>query len=189
MAEKMVDIQSSLHSVPETMIQNHGDYSTHALFKIFHNGETFRLPHYNFDVSSYCTLYVNYLRMLMSTNLLFEIYHMYDVDCNTNLVHKLGETNETIGDFIYKSFKSSDFAFYVRIENTKQYDIERSLITNSTFEEECIICHQTTTLKHYYGCELKGKQVHHGMCGECDRSWYRANPNNTCPMCRAHKEV
>ena len=175
-----------IYSIPESMIRLYGNYTTTATFKIFHNGETFQLPHYNLDVSEYCELYINYLKNLINTNLKMKIFHIDDIEKKLNLSNSdilQGKINE----FIFDRFNSRIYVFYIIIENTKYYDIERSLITNSTFEEECNICYQETSLKHYYNCDLGDKTNHHGICGNCYMSWQSANPENNCPICRAHK--
>ena len=71
---------------------------------------------------------------------------MNDSEQNTDLIRLEQEENVddiTIEKFIYNNFHSNNYAFYIEIEDTTQYDIERSLITNSTFQGECNICYQT----------------------------------------------
>ena len=191
MSETINQFHSAIHSVPETMIQNHGNYNSISLFKIEHNGETFRLPHYNFDIDIYFQIYMDYLKMLMGTSLDFSIFHINDREHTTNLIQlqdKNIKNNTNVEDFINSQFQSRCYSFYICLENTRQYDIERSLITNSIFEGECKICYQTTSLKHYYTCNLKNKINHHGICGSCYISWQLANPDNTCPLCRSPKK-
>jgi hypothetical protein len=112
---------------------------------------------------------------------------MDDCERNMNLVKLENISNEKMEDFIYEHFHSHHYAFYICIENAKQYDIQRSLITNSTFQEECNICYEIADLKHYYNCDLRDKNNHHGICGSCYISWKQANEENTCPTCRADK--
>ena len=188
MTEHLIGVRSIIHSVPETMIQSHGNYDKIASFKLVHNGETFQLPHYNFDASIYCDLYKNYIQMLTSTCLEMKMFHVSDTDKKINLAN-LEHVQGNINEFIFEQFDSRDHVFYISIENTKQYDIERSLITNSTFQEECNICYQTNSLKHYYNCDLRDKTNHHGICGSCYIAWHHANPENTCPTCRAPKKA
>ena len=157
MSENINRIHSAIHSVPESMIQNHGNYNKISLFKIEHSGETFRLPHYNFEIENYFRLYMEYLKMLMETSLDFSIFHINDRDHATNLIQlKCADikNNTNVEDFINDNFHSNCYSFYICLENARQYDIERSLITNTTFSEECNICYQLTSLKHYYNCEI-----------------------------------
>lgn len=185
------EIDLFIRSIPETMIQSHGHYKDISSFKIKHSGETFRLPHYNLEADDYFSLYADYLKTLMGTSLNISIYHMNDCAQNINLVCLEKQKNVdymSIDKFIYNNFRSNNYAFYIEIEDTTQYDIERSLITNSIFEGECKICYQTTSLKHYYTCNLKNKINHHGICGSCYISWQLANPDNTCPLCRSPKK-
>lgn len=191
MTENINLFHSEIYSVPETMIQNYGNYNAITLFKIEHSGETFRLPHYNFDVDIYFQLYMNYLKMLMETSLDFSIFHINDHEHTTNLVQLKDasiKNNTKIEEFINDHFHSTSYTFYICLENTCQYDIERSLIINTTFREECNICYQKTTLKHYYNCDLKDKNSHHGICGSCYIAWQKANSKNTCPLCRSSKK-
>lgn len=191
MSDTINQFYSKIHSVPETMIQNHGNYNSISLFKIEHNGETFRLPHYNFDIDIYFQIYMDYLKMLMGTSLDFSIFHVNDREHTTDLIqlqNKNIKNNTNMEDFINSHFQSSCYSFYICLENTRQYDIERSLITSTTFYEECNICYQKTTLKHYYNCELKDKNTHHGICGSCYIGWQNANSENTCPLCRSSKK-
>lgn len=181
-----------IRSVPETMIQSHGHYKDTSLFKIKHSGETFRLPHYNLGATEYFNLYAHYLKMLLDTSMNISIYHMNDSGQSINLVGLEREEfvhGITIENFIYNNFRSNNYAFYIEIDDTTQYDIERSLITNSTFQGECNICYQTNSLKHYYNCDLKDKKNHHGICGSCCISWHSANPENSCPLCRSPKKT
>lgn len=181
-----------LFSVPETMVQSYGHYKHTSTFKIKHSGETFSLPHYNFDVKNYFHLYISYLKMLMGTTSDISIYHMNDYKESLNLLQLETmniDDNTTINKFIYKQFNSNIYAYYIEIKDTTQYDIGRSLITNTTFQGECNICYQTTSLKHYYSCDLKDKNNHHGICGSCYISWQSSNPNNNCPLCRSHKNT
>ena len=184
-------IDTLVRSIPETLIQSHGHYKDTSTFKIKHSGETFRLPHYNYGVNYYFTLYADYLKKLIGTSSNISVYHMNDSEQNTDLIRLEQEENVddmTIEKFIYNNFHSNNYAFYIEIEDTTQYDIERSLITNSIFQGECNICYQTTSLKHYYNCDLKDKNNHHGICGSCYISWQSSNPDNTCPLCRSHKK-
>jgi len=183
----MCDIQTIVNTIPESIIQQYGTYTVTSTFKVMHNGDTFRLPHYNFNVSLFCNLYTKYLKMLMDTRSEFEIYHINDRQRIINLANESHTINETIGEYLYKNFDSNNIAFYVVILNTKQYNIERSFITNDSFEGECNICYQTTNLKHYYNCDLKDKNNHHGICGSCYISWTKANSNSNCPICRSTK--
>lgn len=189
MSEIINKFSSSIHSVPETMIQNHGNYNSISFFKIEHSGETFRLPHYNFDIDMYFRVYLEYLKILMETSLELSIFHINDREHNMNLLQLKQSNNIKIEDFIEEHFNSKCYSFYIYLENNIQYDIERSLITNSTFLEECNICYQTTQLKHYYSCDLKDKKnIHHGICGSCYISWHKANSENSCPLCRSSKK-
>lgn len=192
MSNTASQINTFIRSIPETMIHSHGHYKDTSSFKIKHSGETFNLPHYNFGVNDYFTLYANYLKMLMGTSLNISIYHMNDYGQNINLISLAQNENAdddiTIEKFIFNHFHSNSYAFYIEIENPTQYDIEHSLITNSTFQGNCNICYQTTSLKHYYSCDLKDKNNHHGICGSCYISWQSSNPNNTCPLCRSSKK-
>lgn len=188
MTDNLVGLHSAIHSIPETMLQSHGNYEEIASFKMIHSGETFQLPHYNFDVSVYCDLYMSYLKMLTNTSLEMKIFHMDDIGRNLNLAD-LDNIQGQINEFIHDQFSSHSYAFYIYVDNTNYYDIERSLITNSTFKEECNICYQTTSLKHYYTCDLREKTNHHGICGSCYISWQLANPENSCPTCRAPKRA
>tara|TARA_Y100000389_G_scaffold166487_1_gene171266 strand:- start:103 stop:660 length:558 start_codon:yes stop_codon:yes gene_type:complete len=183
----MGDIQTLIQTIPESLIQQYGSYTITSTFKVIHNGDTFCLPYYNFDVSLFCNLYTKYLKMLMDTTSKFEIYHINDRERRINLANESYITNETIGEYLYRNFHSNNIAFYILIQNTKQYNIERSLITNNSFEGECNICYQTTSLKHYYKCKLKDKNNHHGICGSCCSSWHKAKLNTNCPICRSTK--
>ncbi len=178
---------SVIESLPETIIQIHGNYSAVSLFKVEHSGEIFRLPHYNINTDTYFRLYMDYLKTMMETSLELSIFHINDREHAVNLVQFKNTNNTKIEDFINNKFHSKCYLFYICVENTRQYDIERSLITNSTFHEECNICYQTNDLKHYYNCVLKDKNNHHGICGTCYIAWQKANSKNSCPLCRALK--
>ena len=189
MSENINHLRGLIHSIPEVMIQNHGKYNATSTFKIEHSGETFCLPHYNLELEVYFSLYIEYLKSLIETTLDFSIFHMNDREHTMNLI-KLNDTNNaTIDDFINEQFHSKCYSFHIRFENTRQYDIERSLITTTTFRGECNVCYQTNELKHYYNCDIKDKRNHHGICGTCYIAWQRANPGNTCPLCRACKKT
>lgn len=134
---------------------------------------------------------MDYLKMLMGTSLNFSIFHVNDREHTTNLIQLQNENtknNTNMEDFINSHFQSRCYSFYICLENPRQYDIERSLITSTTFHEECNICYQKTTLKHYYNCELKDKNTHHGICGSCYIGWQNATSENTCPLCRSSKK-
>ena len=180
-------VQCLLHSVPESMIQKYGDFSKTACFKLIHNGETFRLPHYNLDVVTYYQVYIYYLKILLNADVKIEMFYIYDKKYDTELIKQKQISNILIEDFILKKYSSKDYAYYIRVDDVNKCDIGRSLITNSTFQGECNICYQISTLKHYYACDIKDKRVHHGICGPCYMSWYSVNPTNTCPTCRACK--
>ena len=193
MCEITTSVESVIRSVPETMIRSYGHFDTVSMFKLNHNGETFRLPHYNFKIHDYFLLYTEYLKMLMGTSLNISIFHVDDPKHTINLVQlKNSDTidNTTIEEFIREKFNSNSYVFYIFIEDkdTKQYDIEHSLITNSTFEGECTVCYKKTSLKHYYKCNLKNTTNHHGICADCCMSWHSANPDNKCPLCRSDKK-
>ena len=68
--------ETTIHSIPESLIHSYGNYDTVSLFKVNHNGETFRLPHYNFKIQQYFSLYSDYLKMLMGTSLNISIFHI-----------------------------------------------------------------------------------------------------------------
>ena len=180
----MCDIASSIMTIPERMIQEYGSYTKTSIFKVLHNGDTFCLPHYNFDSSLYFSLYVDYLKNIMDTTCNFAICHIQDKEGIINLLNESYIANEKIDNYLSRNFNTRETTFYIIVQNTKEYNIERSLIRNDSFEGECNICYQKTDLKHYYNCELKDKNNHHGICGNCYISWYTANSNNTCPICR-----
>jgi hypothetical protein len=181
----MCDIQTNIMKIPEKIIENHGSYTKISTFKVIHNGDTFLLPHYNFNVSIFCNLYTKYLKMLMDTSSEFKIFHIKDNDRTIDLANKSNIIDETIENYLYKNFNSNENAFYIIILNTKKYNIERSLITNNSFEGECTLCYQITNLKHYYNCILKDKNNHHGICRDCYTLWYKSNFDNNCPICRS----
>ena len=188
-----MDIGSIIYSAPEKMIKKYGDYNTTVTFKLIHNGEKFTFPHYNFDIHTYIMIYIDYLKIIMNIDTDIELFHVNDKQLTNNLIDlNKDSTNsdEKIEDFIHKHFNSDSIAFYIRIENTNQYDVEQSLITNSTFKGECTICYENNELKHYYKCDIRDtNNNHHGICGSCYIEWYRANSqNNCCPTCRSIKK-
>jgi len=182
-------LQHVIHSVPEVMIQNYGKNAMTATFKLIHSGETYTLPHYDFDAKFYCEIYIVYLKMLIDREVNIELFYVDDRVNAINVSDAEHIENKTIGEFIYSKYHSRPdrYAFYIKVDDTKQNVVQSSLITNNTFDGECTICYQTTKLNHYYRCDIKAKNIHHGICESCNTSWQDANSNHTCPTCRADK--
>ena len=182
-------LQHAIHSVPEVMIQNHGNFVMTASFKMIHSGETYTLPHYDLDAKLYCELYIDYLKMLIDREVNIELFYVDDTVNSINVSDEEHIENKTIGEFIYRKYNSipNSYAFYIKVDDTKQNGVQSSLITNNTFNGECTICYQTTKLNHYYRCNITTKNIHHGICKSCNSSWQHANSNHTCPTCRAPK--
>ena len=55
---------------------------------------------------------------------------------------------------------------------------------NGAFKDTCIVCLNTTILRHYYECDIPPGVSHHGMCQDCFIKWCNIS-TNTCPMCRS----
>lgn len=187
-AANIIEPQVSLSSVPELMMKTYGKFSQSATFKLIHSGETFILPHYNFDVVTYCRVYIDYLNMLINANVEIEIFHVDDTRHSINVLHLERTSGNSIEEVIFDNYNSNCYTYYIKVDNTNVCDISRSLSTNTSFQGECTICYQNTSLKHYYNCKIIDKFTHHGICGDCYTSWQSANPNNNCPLCRERKK-
>lgn len=174
--------------IPNSMSSKYGDYSHIAHFKVIHSGSTFELPHYNFDVETYCKVYTDYLKLLINADTNIQLFYLTDKNYDTDISNQASNKEMLIEEFILKKYNSQQYVYYVKVDDENKCDIGQSLITKSPFCGKCNICYQTTSLKHYYECNIIDKTSHHGICGDCYMSWHSANSSDTCPMCRACKK-
>ena len=153
-------------------------------FKNINDGIVYTYPHLNDTLLNYKHYYT--LRLLKTLNLTnnfcdISIIYIDDRENGEDIIKKfLNKDNVDIDTLLYQhfhKFNKDDLYFYIKInDNTRN---------NLSFQEECIVCYNTSnTLINYYSCINTKGSTGHVLCEECHER-LRNTQYNVCPMCKS----
>lgn len=109
----MFDIQSTIMTIPEAMINKYGNYDHCATFIHVQTDATYLLPHYNLKVDKYNEEYKRSLSMLMNTNLDFDILHVSESKNGNSITDNKDKYISTINNLLFNK-QDDRITFYIR---------------------------------------------------------------------------